>query len=91
MVNYLSGHRDLPPETLAHPCPFGTWLDQGGHALLSDAGINHPVDALHRHIHALADELILAKRNGDTPTVLTGLAELQRLRDELLAQLAVLY
>jgi len=91
MVNYLSGKCDTPPERDDRQCCFGHWLDHGGRDLLFGEVADHTVDALHRDIHRLADELMALKRTGRADEAQARIGELHRLRDQLLEQLSVLY
>jgi len=91
MVQYLSGKHDTPPEQDVNHCRFGQWLNHGGRALLQSDEETHPVDALHRDVHSLADELMALKRAGRVDELQARLVELHRLRDRLLEQLTGMF
>jgi len=82
---FLSGARETPPEGDPHQCRFGQWIhDKGPEKPIGEA------NALHRQIHALANNLIALRASGNANSLQTGLAELQSLRDQLLGRLQAL-
>ncbi|MDZ7657510.1 MAG: EAL domain-containing protein [Sulfurimicrobium sp.] len=73
-----------------HHCRFGAWLDVERQTGRSGQQHFQSIDALHRQVHALADELLEHRSQGQTSLALERLGELYNLRDMLLEQLQAL-
>ena len=83
---FLEGDRSAAPTMDHRLCRLGSWLDgevltpQGGAAALK------AIDALHRELHARANEVLNLKRKGQTAAS-AGLPDLRNLRDGLIEEL----
>jgi diguanylate cyclase (GGDEF)-like protein len=81
----------------AHPaarlpiCPLGRWLDEDGRTLLEAAIPGHRIDVLRQQILTLAARVLVRHSAEDAQQVNADIDQLQRLRDQLLSELAVLY
>ncbi|MDP1896519.1 MAG: EAL domain-containing protein, partial [Sulfurimicrobium sp.] len=73
-----------------HHCRFGAWLDVERQTGRSGQQHFQSIDALHRQVHALADELLEHRSQGQTSLALERMGELYNLRDMLLEQLQAL-
>lgn len=91
MVAFLSGTRDVGPEQDDQQCHFGIWLNDGGRDMLLVGNADHPVDTLHRELHRLAAELVALKQAHRAEEAKARIPELLDLRDQLLAQLSIVY
>lgn len=84
---HLRGERLAPPTLDHHQCSFGQWFDGDGLARYGSLPAFAHINALHIHVHKLADELVALQADGCNALALTKFAELEALRDELLDQL----
>ena len=87
IAEYLDGSREMPPQMDHRQCRFGDWLARLDRGELAGHPALQVVDAHHQRIHALANEIIALKRQGMVRDAQARLVEIQRLRDELLAEL----
>jgi EAL domain-containing protein (putative c-di-GMP-specific phosphodiesterase class I) len=85
----LQGDRYARPHDI-HQCRFGAWLDVERQEGRSAQPHFQSIDASHRQIHALADELLEYHSQGQSSVALDRLGELYNLRDMLLEQLQTL-
>lgn len=67
-----------------HECIFGKWLEERGQEYLADT--YESINLKHKNIHIYADKLLSLHYNGRNLEALEGLAELYRLRDEILEE-----
>jgi diguanylate cyclase (GGDEF)-like protein/PAS domain S-box-containing protein len=87
---YLDGFRGAPPVIDHHLCRFGAWLDAESIAGRDSGETFQQADALHRRLHAFANELMSIKPADRTAVVEAALPELHARLDELLEKLTVL-
>ncbi len=88
LTAYLQGHTAEPPDTDAHDCHFGIWLNsettlQRYHTSQRLATIA----TLHGCMHAQANELIHWKQTHQYQQVQSGIFNVNRMRDELTGHL----
>ncbi|WP_198295683.1 EAL domain-containing protein [Imhoffiella purpurea] len=83
----LRGVRDVRPSMDPYQCRFGRWLAAEGQAECCDPGSGRRLETLHRRIHALAEELLELKDQGQHARGIGRLNELHGLRDMLLQAL----
>ena len=88
LTAYLQGHTAEPPDTDAHNCHFGIWLNsettlQRYHTSQRLATIA----TLHGCMHAQANELIHWKQTHPYQQVQSGIFNVNRMRDELTGHL----
>jgi diguanylate cyclase (GGDEF)-like protein/PAS domain S-box-containing protein len=89
LESHFKGLRDAPP--LDHQaCRFGFWLEGEWSRHHSSPEALALIDALHRKVHTLAEELCALQAQGRAPEALARMGELHELRDALLVQLKVL-
>ena len=86
---FLRGERDMLP-LIHHQCRFNTWLETEGRTRTNLHDGLRALEALHRAVHALADELCEQYSRGEASQALKRAAELHPLRDRLLEQLAAM-
>jgi EAL domain-containing protein (putative c-di-GMP-specific phosphodiesterase class I) len=83
---FLEGDRSAAPTMDHRLCRLGSWLNNEDLAGRSpDRGLQS-IDALHRALHARANEILGLKRNGQTAAS-AGLPDLRNLRDGLIEEL----
>jgi diguanylate cyclase (GGDEF)-like protein/PAS domain S-box-containing protein len=87
---FLKGERRVPPSLDLHTCRFGLWLDEGGLARRGSLSDHRALELLHRQLHALVEELVTLRAQGQTEEALARLGELRGSRDELLEHLDTL-
>jgi EAL domain-containing protein (putative c-di-GMP-specific phosphodiesterase class I) len=87
MEKYLKGECEAPLPLDIHACRFGEWLNVEGQARY---GAQPAIEAMHRHVHALAGELCALQALGHNPEAQAKLGELHGLQDDLLEQLKAL-
>ena len=87
---FLKGERHLAPGLDHRECRFCAWLDGEGRAGRGGLPALQAIDAMHRHIHGLAAELLDLKLQNWDAEVLAGLGELHGLQTALLGQLEIL-
>ncbi len=86
LESFLKGNRKSLP--LVHQqCRLDVWLAQKGPAHHERKLALNSVAALHRQIHALADELSTLNAQGKNADALARLDELHRMRDHFIQQL----
>lgn len=85
---YLQGQGPSPSVRDSHACHFGTWLDGGGQASHGTHAAFPDIEEAHRAVHDHARALLALHAEGRTAEAIRGLADLDRLRDQLLSQLA---
>ena len=90
MGKYLKGQVDAPPPLDHQLCRFGQWLHSAERTRNDVRAAFAGIEALHRQVHALANELCDMRALGFNELALTRLGELHALRDRLLAQLKLL-
>ena len=90
MGKYLKGQAEAPPPLDHQLCRFGQWLQSAENTGNDAQAAIAMVEALHRHVHALANELCDMRALGFTELALTRLGELHALRDQLLVQLKLM-
>ncbi len=87
-ADYCRDERDTPPPLDIHQCRFGIWLATVGQDRHAAQPAFQSVDALHRQVHALTQEL--CEQRGQKTDMPARLGELHALRDALLEQLRLL-
>ncbi len=85
--DYLSGDLAIPPSLDHKQCRFGAWLDAEALAQDGDLTFNLAIEPIHQRVHALAAELLQQHALNDAADTQSRFAELDALRDKLLAQL----
>jgi hypothetical protein len=85
LTEYLEDKRSLPPVLEVSECRFGRWLDASAGQI--DSGSQAKMGLLHERVHYLGKELVELKTAGEVHQVPAKLAELYRLRDELMHDL----
>jgi hypothetical protein len=85
--NYVTGSSETFPALGVHDCPLGLWLAASGHARYN----HHPAFAAliqaHDAVHAVAKRLVEWRRAGEHAKAVSGLPELNVLRDSLIASM----
>jgi hypothetical protein len=85
--NYVTGSSETFPALGVHDCPLGLWLAASGHARYN----HHPAFAAliqaHDAVHAVAKRLVGWRRAGEHAKAVSGLPELNVLRDSLIASM----
>ncbi len=84
---FLKGDRYTAPVLDPRHCRFGAWLHAEASAGRGDWPGFQGIHALHRHIHALAAEILALKTEDRIASARVGLAELHSLRSTLLEML----
>jgi len=87
--DFLRGNRETLP-LVHHQCSFNSWLNSENQSRHAGQSAFLAIGPLHRDLHALAAELLDQHTGGQTAAALARLAELNALRDALLAQLQAL-
>jgi hypothetical protein len=87
LTEYLEDTRTSAPELESSQCRFGRWLD--GSAGQKAAASHARMVFLHERVHALAEELVQLKAAGELDNLDEKVAELFRLRDELMHDLYI--
>ncbi|MCZ4305270.1 EAL domain-containing protein [Zoogloeaceae bacterium G21618-S1] len=83
---FLRGESPVPPETNAHRCRFGQWLDRKK-AESGDAGPLSSIDALHQVLHGHGENAVSRHIAGDKKMRDEALASLQKCSMALLTSL----
>lgn len=86
----VTGDRELQHLPDHHECRFLAWLEGDNKQRHAALPAFQTIQPLHRQLHLVAEELIDLQTQGRNSEALARLAEIQKLRDELLGQLKIL-
>ena len=89
LEEYLKGKRNALP-LVHHECRFAHWLEKEGRMLHEDEPAFQALTSVHRQVHVLANEVCAIHSKGQKALALSRLPELDKLRDLLIEQLALL-
>ena len=87
IAEYVGGCRKAPPAMEPTECRFGAWLQSARLPGQNGARDLTVLDGLHRRVHALAAEVLQQKASGRQAEAMSGLENLQALRDQMLEAL----
>jgi len=86
VASFIRGEHDTEPPLHHEKCRVGQWLNAEGSLGKESLLAIDAIDPLHIEIHELASKLVRLRLDGQTEAAIAQLAELERLRDRLLAQ-----
>jgi diguanylate cyclase (GGDEF)-like protein/PAS domain S-box-containing protein len=90
IVNFVLGAGENAPPLGVLDCPLGLWLSNCGEARYSQHPAFGAVTLAHAQVHAAAHVLVEWRMAGELAKAAAGLAELDALRDVLIANVAAL-
>jgi diguanylate cyclase (GGDEF)-like protein/PAS domain S-box-containing protein len=85
--NYVTGKSDFAPPLDVTSCQLGLWLQEWGHARYAHHPVFDAVISSHLRVHKRAKQLVKMIENGQQQDALSGLTELNALRNHLISTL----
>jgi EAL domain-containing protein (putative c-di-GMP-specific phosphodiesterase class I) len=85
--NYVTGKSDFAPPLDVTSCQLGLWLQEWGHARYAHHPVFDAVISSHLRVHKRAKQLVKMIENGQQQDALSGLTELNVLRNHLISTL----